>query len=575
VPAVGARTPPFMQSDRRGVSGRVLTTYVLAALALPMLAAPGSAQASTPRKRANGAVVHHDSRSHLRRRPAARAAIVNGTPIAIAQAPWQVAVFAFFEGKGILCGGSIISPTEVLTAAHCVFGETTHVLAAEDFEVVAGTADLTQAGLESEPNVEERLVSTVRAHPYYNPSETLPAADDVAVLTLVTPLAEVPGAVEKIGLAAPGVGPEEGAPVNLTGFGAESVEPSELNGRLFAISMSTVFRRRCGGEADALFVCASSPGGSLCSGDSGGGLTQSGAPTTVVGVVDTVQVIEGVPCRHGADGGFANVAAPEIRDFVLGSEVPPRAPRGGSGIVLRGFLEVGSSLTCEPGAWSNAPSLTYAFLDNASGARLQSGAAQTYALSSADVGRAIVCEVQAANAGGTGVVRTEALGPIAAVRSRVPFLPEAGQGGGGVPQATTPGAAVPQIAAPVESATGEASRVSLGATRVAVGRDGTATVKLSCLGAGRCAGRVSLTARRTIKVKGRRAVLTVAISAAVAFSIVEGQGANVAIKLNAQGRLLLATAHGHMAGRLAIVQSQPAPVLHVSKSVALGRDRKA
>ncbi|HEX3434842.1 MAG TPA: serine protease, partial [Solirubrobacteraceae bacterium] len=263
---------------------------------------------------------------HRVHRPPARTAIVNGTQISIAQAPWQVAVLAEFAGESLLCGGSIIGPKEVVTAAHCVFDETTdQPIPAADFEVRAGTADL----LASEPTLQERSVSSVRPHPYYNPTEPLPRADDLAVLTLSAPLTETAGSVQKLALSALGVGPPEGTAVGLTGFGEESSSPPDLNGKLNAISMTTAFPRRCGGESDALYVCASTPSGSLCSGDSGSALTTPGSPATAIGVTDTVQIIQAVACRPGAGGGFANLAAPEIADFVGGSESPPRAPRGG------------------------------------------------------------------------------------------------------------------------------------------------------------------------------------------------------------------------------------------------------
>jgi hypothetical protein len=535
-------------------------------LGLLGLLAPSAGAAST--RSSPGAVRHAVVRrmlsAHARSHPRARAAIVGGSPISIAQAPWQVAVFVAV-GEGALCGGSILSPTEILTAAHCAFGETSHVLEPEDFFVVAGTGDL--AALE--PGEQERLVSAVRAHPYYNPGEALPAADDVAVLTLASPLQEVAGDVQRIGPAAASAGPEEATGVQLTGFGQESVSPPELNGRLFAISMSTAFRRRCGGEADALFVCASTPVGSLCSGDSGSALTLPGTPATVAGVVNTVQIIEGLPCRNGAGGAFADVAAPEIRDFILGSETPPRAPRGGSAITIRGVLEVGRALTCEPGGWSNSPTITYAFIDSASGARLQSGPAQTYLLKGTDIGRAILCEVQAANEGGTGAVRTEALPPIGGTSPRLPILPESGPATGPAPQIATPGPPPPQTPPPAESSTGEASRISLQSTNLVVHGNDTATVKLACLGAGECTGRFSLSARHTIRIKGKRVVRTVAISPAVSFAIVEGSGEAVTIKLTSLGRSLLRAARGRLGARMTIAQVKPAPELRLTRSVEL------
>ena len=48
--------------------------------------------------------------------------IVNGHDADQGQFPWQVAVFGAADGGTSLCGGSLISATWVVTAAHCVRG---------------------------------------------------------------------------------------------------------------------------------------------------------------------------------------------------------------------------------------------------------------------------------------------------------------------------------------------------------------------------------------------------------------------------------------------------------------------
>jgi hypothetical protein len=77
--------------------------------------------------------------------------------------------------------------------------------------------------------------------------------------------------------------------------------------------------------------------------------------------------------------------------------------------VIRGVPTAGQALTCEAGSWSGSPSYRYAFIDSADSQVLQQGGSATYTLSEADVGRTILCEVQATNAGGTGSDRTQAL----------------------------------------------------------------------------------------------------------------------------------------------------------------------
>ncbi len=163
------------------------------------------------------------------------------------------------EEKGfveILCGGSILDASHIVTAAHCVFdSKTGNVTPAEDFIVRAGTSDLTS---HAEPEEQERVVTNVRPHPYYvyTPNSGLVLPDDIAVLTLQEPLVLGSGAAA-IPLMSAGVSPAEGTPVNLTGFGEENPITSEINGKLYSLGMTVGWPRECGGENDAVLLCAS------------------------------------------------------------------------------------------------------------------------------------------------------------------------------------------------------------------------------------------------------------------------------------------------------------------------------
>ncbi|XP_065335743.1 uncharacterized protein LOC135936736 [Cloeon dipterum] len=75
--------------------------------------------------------------------------------------PWH----AFIENEvtGATCGGTLISPTAVLTAARCLYESK-----AEDFVVAVGMYDKRQRGA---PGAQRRLVSSLITHPKYDPAE--------------------------------------------------------------------------------------------------------------------------------------------------------------------------------------------------------------------------------------------------------------------------------------------------------------------------------------------------------------------------------------------------------------------
>ncbi len=361
--------------------------------------------------------------------PRARAAVVGGTLDSIEEVPWQVVFFATFEAEGkrgvLLCGGSIVDMSQILTAAHCAFNPVTgRPLAPGSFVVLAGASRLTEQEIEDGPTVEGRFVDGVRIHPDFDYAAGPGTPDDVAVLQLEGALIPSVG-VRAIVLPSSSSNPPEGTDATLSGFGEEN-PTEELNGNLYSLSTSLVPSRQCGGEAEAVFLCGSTTTGSACSGDSGGGLTREiDGSFTLIGVIDTVGVVDGEPCRHGALNGFVNLAAGEIRDFVEGSEDPPLAPRGG-GAVLHGEPTAGQVLSCEPDGWRNDPTYTYTFMNSADGEILQQGSSPTYQLTEADVGRTILCQLQAVNAGGTGTASTSAPAPV----KRAPLTPPPPPGGG-------------------------------------------------------------------------------------------------------------------------------------------------
>lgn len=491
-----------MRTPTRG--GTVILLYALGAVF-------ASGSAGAPEASAH-------ARHNTRGLATARAAVVSGTPTFIAEAPWQVSVQSLIpEGTQVLqlrCGGSIVDVVHIVTAAHCVFNpQTAQPIAPQEIRVRAGTADLTS----SEPGEIRREVASVRVHPYYD-SNHGEATDDVAVLTLTEALAYGPG-VSPVSVAAPGSVPAEGAAVALAGFG-EQTPGTTADEHLYGLRMSLAYPRECGserGEDSAVLLCASSPSGSPCSGDSGSGLVLPGTPATLLGVMDDVKVVKGAKCVIGALALFANVSAPEIQDFIDGSESPPEAPRGGGPSCDVSGSNVGDTMTCQTGNWTGSPEFTYRFIDSSNEHVSQSGSSPTHRFTQADVGGPVFVQVQASNAGGTGVDRTQPTPPITAAPPNV-----SGRHG-----------------------------ASLASARLGVG-GGRVHLRLSCTGSSRCRGRVTLTA--WLRARGARRVTL----ASGRFSLPAGSTGSVALPLSAAGRRLLQAGTRRIAVRVALRQLAPA-----------------
>lgn len=327
--------------------------------------------------------------------------IVNGTAITIQQAPWQTYVEATVGPDTFACGGSIFDATHVITAGHCVFDDAGAAIPPAGIMVAAGVSNVaTPAPGDA---VQTSAVTAVRSHPLYDPVAGAGSPDDVAVLTLATPLVLGSATAQAIAL---GTGrPAFGSLASTTGFGLQT--PGQPpNGQLYGLDMSLESPLACGGPNNALYQCTASAIGSGCQGDSGGPLTQGAALIGITSFGD-------VNCGVGQVNGFTNATAGEIGAFIAGDDTPPLAPRGGNDVSARGTPEVGGSFTCSPGTWTNSPVFRYTILNSANGEALQFGPSPTYTFGAANVGQTVSCQVSATTAGGKGIALTEPTPPIA------------------------------------------------------------------------------------------------------------------------------------------------------------------
>jgi secreted trypsin-like serine protease len=229
--------------------------------------------------------------------------VVGGFPVDVSASPWTVALSSRdrFGGmrSGQFCGGVVVGPSTVLTAAHCMGEEVLGSPRAGDVKVVAGRTDLySDTG-------REIPVGEVWVNPAYDSSSN---SGDFAVLKLTEALPQS----SVIGMAAvgdPAYAP--GTQATVYGWG-DTTGSSSYAHSLRAARMHVLSDRLCEvaypGPVDGTYeaetmVCAGEVRGGrdACQGDSGGPLVAQGR---LIGLVSW-----GTGCgRPGSPGVYTRVS---------------------------------------------------------------------------------------------------------------------------------------------------------------------------------------------------------------------------------------------------------------------------
>jgi Trypsin len=253
--------------------------------------------------------------------------IVGGGPADISQFPWQTQLrIHLFGGDAFLCGGSLIHPLIVLSAAHCFFNEFGKLKPIESVEVWLGRT-LFNSGGELDFGVEAWKPAD------YNPVANSPHSNsfDFAFLTL-----EEPSAQPRIQIAGPTERPlwTPGRISTVTGWGA-IFEGGPVSSVLKQAQIPFLSDQSCAGAYGAAFdpptmVCAGELAGGTdsCQGDSGGPLLSpiDGGGYRLTGVVSW-----GDGCaRPGRPGVYTRIAGglvdgiqPAVATIEKEEEFPP------------------------------------------------------------------------------------------------------------------------------------------------------------------------------------------------------------------------------------------------------------
>ncbi|CAB5033986.1 MAG: trypsin-like serine protease [Actinobacteria bacterium] len=208
-------------------------------------------------------------------------AIIGGSAGSIDNSPWQV--FIVMRGTS-QCSGSLVSPTMVVTAAHCLVG-----YAANDIRVWAGISKTSERSW-----TQEMPVASTNANPSF---DVRTFSNDIGVITLGKPV-DITGKVYPIALpfgVTPSTWPAAGTAGTISGWGVTSPSNAATSDQLMRAEVSVLAgpAEPCGQYGPDLDpaqdVCAGSPVGAVdaCQGDSGGPLVIQGTVPILAGLVSS------------------------------------------------------------------------------------------------------------------------------------------------------------------------------------------------------------------------------------------------------------------------------------------------
>jgi hypothetical protein len=259
--------------------------------------------------------------------------IIGGTTTTVSTAPWMAQLW-YYDDKGtsattddigFFCGGTVVSPTKILTAGHCVKGYNWNANGA----IVTGTATL--ASGDTLPS--GAVVTGVWrqwSHPSYKVTDGAPD-NDVAVLTLAVPVKAKPLNITKSDDTASYTAATS---ATVYGWGRTTSTTEDLSATLRKATLPIDADTKCTAASvygtdfvKGHMLCVGNPASgadagtvTACSGDSGGPLIVGGKIVGVVSWGVTDCVAKGAYSVFGKVSAYTGVLRAAIDDTNIDSD---------------------------------------------------------------------------------------------------------------------------------------------------------------------------------------------------------------------------------------------------------------
>jgi hypothetical protein len=328
------------------VAAALLTTSANAATVGPEPQAPAAAAtvASTPsqaelEQRIAGAIAAEDTSGTMTRSPMSGGSvdstvspmIIGGTTTTITSAPWMAQLWYTddqgttdtSDDTGFFCGGAVVAPTKILTAAHCVKGADW----AKGGAVVTGATQLPSDDGSDLHGGTATAVLRQWYHPSYN-ADTID--NDIAVLTLAAPVKATPIRMTTSTDTASYDPATTGAKsAKVYGWGRTSSTSDDVSPTLKTATLPIKSDTTCAAAYGSWFIkghmtCAGPPASgsdsgttAICSGDSGGPLVVNGRIVGVVSWNVTDCVARGAYSVFTKVSRYVGAAYPRVDDTNL------------------------------------------------------------------------------------------------------------------------------------------------------------------------------------------------------------------------------------------------------------------